>query len=435
MNLLALTHELEKETAGRPCGYVTQVVGLTVESVGPAATVGDRVWIETTDGDGVHWVPAEVVGFRDRAVLMIPLESVCGVRPGARVVADGRIDIPVGYGLLGRVVNGLGCPVDRKGPLTETTRMPINGRFPAVLDRPPLRDVFVTGIRAVDAALTCARGQRLGIFSGSGVGKSRLLGILANHSSATINVIALIGERSREVREFVETCLGESGLRKSVVVVATADESPVMRTRGASTAVALAEYFRERGEHVLLLMDSMTRYAMAHREIGLAAGEPPATKGYPPSVFGQLAKLAERCGASARGTVTGFFSVLVEQDDMADPVADAARAVLDGHIVLSRALAEMGHYPAIDILASVSRLMTEVCEPAHRELACRLRALLSVYRRAEDLINVGAYVPGSNPRLDEAVRRIEGIMAFLRQDDREVSSWDATLAGLRKAVS
>jgi flagellum-specific ATP synthase/type III secretion protein N (ATPase) len=303
------------------------------------------------------------------------------------------------------------------------------------LERTQLTEVFHTGIRAIDGCLTCAKGQRVGIFSGSGVGKSVLLGSLARNSCATVNVIGLIGERGREVRDFIENSLGEEGMKNSVIVAVTSDQSPLLRRKGASTAMAVAEYFRDQNEDVLLMMDSVTRYAMAQREVGLAVGEPPATKGYPPSVFGMMAQLLERPGTSPNGTITAFCTVLTEGDDMNDPIADSVRSILDGHIVLSRELAEANHYPAIDILMSISRLMSSIVDSDQKLNAGQVKELLSVYKRAEDLINVGAYVPGSNPRIDEAVKKREAIRTFLQQLPHEISQMDETLTLLKKAVS
>lgn len=434
LDFLKLTHGLEHECIARPEGRVSKVIGLTVESVGPRISVGDLAWIETHSGKGVKHVPAEVVGFRDNSVLLMPVEYVGGLRPGARVLPGNRLEVCAGYSLLGRVLDGLGRPMDFGPELTETVPVEINRSAPPPMSRERLHEVFSTGVKAIDGLLTCAKGQRVGIFAGSGVGKSVLLGSLARNSCATVNVIALIGERGREVRDFIENCLGD-GLKKSVVIVATSDQSPLMRIKGASTAMAIAEYFRDQGENVLLLMDSITRYGMAQREIGLAIGEPPTTKGYPPSVFGLLAHLLERSGNSDKGGITAFYSVLVEADDMNDPIADAARSILDGHIVLSRQIAETNHYPAIDVLGSISRIMSEVVSGPHREKAARLRTLMSIYKKAEDLVNVGAYVAGSNPKIDEALAKIEKITSFLRQPHDVTSRWDETLKAMEAAIS
>ncbi len=434
VDLTSLSRGIEQECTARSEGRVSKVIGLTVESVGPRISVGDLAWIETVNGSTRKRIPAEVVGFRDEFVLLMPVEHLAGIRPGARVIPAGRMSVNVGDGLLGRVVDGIGRPVDGGEPLTNTIPMDTEKRAPKPLDRDRLTDVFATGIRAIDGVLTCSKGQRLGIFSGSGVGKSVMLGSLARNSCATVNVIALIGERGREVREFIENCLGD-GLSKSVVVAVTSDESALMRIKGASTAMAIAEYFRDRGENVLFLMDSVTRYGMAQREIGLAVGEPPTTKGYPPSVFGLLARLLERSGSSENGSITAFYSVLVEADDMNDPIADAVRSILDGHIVLTRELAEANHYPAIDISASISRVMGEVVSREQRENANRLRSLISVYRKAEDLIDIGAYVRGTNPKIDEALDKIAAINDFLCQHYEVSSPFENTLEDLKKVVS
>jgi len=427
IDALSRVQALPEQCWERSEGRVTRVIGLTVESAGPLVSVGDLAWIETGNPNVPNQqarIPAEVVGFHERSVILMPIEYAVGIRPGDRVFPAGRMEVPAGPGLLGRVVDGLGRPLDAGPPVRDVCEIDIERAPP-----PPH-----TGVRALDGCLTCAKGQRIGIFAGSGVGKSVLLGSLARHSSATVNVIALIGERGREVRDFIERDLGE-GLQKSVVVAVTSDQSPLLRRKGASTAMAIAECFRDRGEDVLLLMDSVTRYAMAQREIGLAVGEPPTTRGYPPSVFGMLARLLERPGTSPQGAITAFFSVLVEADDMNDPIGDSVRSILDGHVVLSRDLAEANHYPAVDVLMSISRLMSDVAPPEQQEHAGRLRELLSVYRKAEDLVNVGAYVAGSNPRIDEALAKIEAIRTFLKQRPKEASSLEDTRKGLANAIA
>ena len=364
----------------------------------------------------------------------MPVEHLDGVRSGARVIPTRGARVQAGYGLLGRILDGLGRPIDGK-PLPEgLTTVNTEAPAPHPLRRARLSKVFSTGVRAVDGLITTAEGQRTGIMAGSGVGKSVLLGSIARQSCATVNVIALIGERGREVREFVEDCLGD-GLSKSVVIVATSDQAALMRKKGAFTATAIAEYFRDQGENVLLLMDSVTRFAMAQREIGLAAGEPPTTKGYPPSVFGLLPRLMERAGASDRGSITAFYTVLVESDDMNDPIADTSRSILDGHIVLSRDLASANHYPAIDILHSLSRAMSQVVTDNHRASAGRLRSILATYRKAEDLLNVGAYVRGANPLIDEAIAKIASINTFLKQTPHEKAIWPDTTKIMEEAIA
>lgn len=414
--------ELEKAFSGlgdqgfvRPEGRVFEVTGLTVKTIGPPVSMGDMLLVECETAEGRRRVPCEVVGFRDRYVLVMPYEALAGIRPGARVLPGGRMSVQAGYPLLGRVLNGLGNPIDDKPAAWDTVPVEIDRDAPPALSRNPLTQVFSTGIRAIDGLLTVARGQRIGIMAGSGVGKSVLLGSLARNAQSTVNVIALIGERGREVRDFIEKNLGPEGLARSVVVVVTSDQSPMERMKGAFTAMAIAEFFRDQGEDVLFLMDSVTRCAMAKREVGLAIGEPPTTKGYPPSVFGFLARLLERSGASDKGSITGFFTVLVEGDDMNDPIGDTVRSILDGHIVLSRKIATMNRYPAIDVQASLSRLMSDVAAPAHKELAGRFRSLLATYEKAEDLINIGAYAKGSNPKIDEAIARIDAMHDFLSQ--------------------
>lgn len=407
---------LENDPLLRPEGRVYEVTGMMVKSIGPCASIGDMLWIETTGEATGRRIPCEVVGFRDQYVLLMPVGRLGGMRPGGRVLSGKRMKVGVGYSLIGRVVDGLGRPLDDGPALCDLAQVEIDRPAPPAMERNCLKDVFETGVRAIDSLLTTARGQRVGIFAGSGIGKSILLGSLARNSCASVNVIALVGERGREVKDFVQKILGPEGLKKSVVVAVTSDESPVMRIKGASTAMAIAEFFRDRGEDVLLLMDSVTRCAMAQREIGLSVGEPPTTKGYPPSVFGLLARLLERSGASAHGSVTAFYTVLVEADDMMDPIADSVRAILDGHIVLSRKLAAMNHYPAIDVQVSISRLMSDIVDRAHLDLAAKARAILAVYSKAEDIVNIGAYVAGSNPQIDEALRKIDGLQRFLRQE-------------------
>ncbi len=397
-------------------GRVTQVIGLVLEARLPNASLGGLCSIYTSYGGNP--VPAEVVGFRGENVLLMPLGDVRGVRPGSRVkVVETQAYIPVGENLLGRVLNGLGEPMDGKGPLN------LNGKRSFLYADPPdpmkrkmIESPLDLGVKAINAFTTCGEGQRIGIMAGSGVGKSSLLSMMAKNTDADVNVIALIGERGREVRDFIEKNLGEEGLKRSVLVVATSDQSPLLRMRGAYVATAIAEYFRDTGRKVLFMMDSVTRFAMAQREIGLAVGEPPTTKGYTPSVFAGLPKLLERAGTTdGDGSITGLYTVLVDGDDINDPVGDAVRSIVDGHIVLSRDLASKNHYPAIDVLGSVSRVMGDVVSSERRGMAGRLRDLLSVYRDAEDLINIGAYVKGSNKKIDESLRVIDDITAFLRQ--------------------
>ncbi|MDB4868472.1 MAG: fliI [Cohnella sp.] len=407
-------------------GKVTQVIGLTVESEGPDASVGEVCAIHPMKGG--EPILAEVVGFRDNRLLLMPLGELQAVGPGCDVVATGRpLTVQVGSELLGKVLDGLGRPLDgsklpARMPHYSTNRAPGNP-----LNRPRVTEPLGTGVRSIDGLLTVGQGQRVGIFSGSGVGKSTLLGMVARNTSADVNVIALIGERGREVLEFIEKDLGPEGLARSVVIVATSDQPALIRIKGAVIATTIAEYFRDRGLNVMLMMDSVTRYAMAMREVGLAVGEPPATRGYTPSVFAALPKLLERAGTGPTGSITAFYTVLVDGDDMNEPIADAVRGILDGHIVLHRSLANKGHFPAIDVLASVSRVMNAIVPQEHRESAEQLKRLLSVYRESEDLINIGAYQKGSNPEIDKAMQYIELINAYTRQNtDEKVSLQEAT---------
>jgi flagellum-specific ATP synthase len=396
-------------------GRVTKVAGFVTEADGPATQLGSICHIYPAGN--LPRVKAEVLGFRDNRVLLVPLGEIRGIAPGNRVVArDQNASIEVGDGLLGRVVDGLGNPIDGKGPVLSRDTYPLYANPINPLLRKRIEQPLDLGIRAINGALTVGCGQRMGIFAGSGVGKSVLLGMIARNTTADVNVIALIGERGRELNDFIQKELGEEGLKRSVVVVATSDHLPLVRMRGAFIATAIAEYFRDQGKHVILMMDSVTRFAMAQREVGLAAGEPPTTKGYTPSVFTILPKLLERAGTSSNhGTITGLYTVLVEGDDMNEPIADAVRSILDGHIVLSRDLAEQNHYPAIDVLGSVSRVMTDIASLEHREYANRLKQVLATYKKAEDLINIGAYVAGSNPKIDYAIQMIEKVNEYLRQ--------------------
>jgi flagellum-specific ATP synthase len=406
-------------------GYVVRVSGSTVESAGPVIGLGELCGIHIRDG---RRVLAEVVGFRHDHLILLPLEHIEGISPGDAVTARSTPrHIMLGEGVLGRVLNGLGEPIDGKGPLPGTERRPLDVSSPPPLSRGKITEPLALGIRSIDGVLTCAKGQRIGIFAGSGVGKSVLLGDIANSSEAAVNVVALIGERGREVREFLEEDLGPEGLARSVVVVATSDTPPIQRVKAAFVAVTVAEYFRAKARNVLFMMDSLTRFAQAQREIGLAAGEPPATKGYCPSVFALMPRLIERLGCADCGSITGILTVLVENDDLSDPVADSARSLLDGHIVLSRKLADRGHYPAVDILQSTSRLMSAVVSPEHRTAARKLKEIYATYVDAEDLINIGAFAPGSNRRIDGAVSLIDRINEFLAQPIRQRTSFEETV--------
>jgi FliI/YscN family ATPase len=411
------------------CGNVVRTIGLVVESKGPRASVGELCLLSR---EGQPPLPMEVVGFRDGSLLTVPLGGTAGIRPGDRLVARGTIaSAAVGDALLGRVIDGLGRPIDGLGPVATTADYPLQPPSINPLAREPIAAPLGTGVRAIDALLTCGRGQRIGVFGGSGVGKSTLLGMMARGTAADVAVIALVGERGREVRSFLEHDLGAEGLARSVVVVSTSDSPPLVRLRAAFAATSIAEYFRDQGKHVLLMMDSVTRFAMAQREVGLAAGEPPTAKGYPPSVFAMLPGLLERAGnLRGGGGITGFYTVLVEGDDHSEPVADSVRAILDGHIVLSRALGARNHYPAIDILPSVSRTMPDVTRVEHRLKAGQVRDWMSAIKETEDLVSVGAYVAGSNPRVDDALAKRDRIESFLKQSSDEACSLDDSIHGL-----
>ncbi|MBP0592870.1 flagellar protein export ATPase FliI [Paraburkholderia sp. LEh10] len=426
----------------RACGRLTRAAGLVLEAVGLRLAVGAEVMIELPPGSTRSMAEAEVVGFSGDKLFLMPTTEVAGLLPGARVypletapIADpmaGAKRLPVGWELLGRVVDASGKPLDGFGPLNSRNDAPLTAPAINPLHREPIHRVLDVGVRAINALLTVGRGQRMGLFAGSGVGKSVLLGTMARYTSAEVIVIGLIGERGREVKEFIEQILGDEGLARSVVVAAPADVSPLLRMQGAAYATSLAEYFRDQGKHVLLLMDSLTRYAMAQREIALAIGEPPATKGYPPSVFAKLPALVERTGNGPEGggSITAFYTVLTEGDDQQDPIADSARAILDGHIVLSRALAEAGHYPAIDIEASISRAMTALISDAHLDRTRQFKQMLSRYQRNRDLINVGAYSTGRDAVLDRAISLYPRMEAFLQQGFRESAGFEASVAHL-----
>lgn len=411
----------------RRAGHVSRAIGLTIESHGPRVAVGEEVRLE--DEAGTLLTLAEVVGFAGERVTSMPVDPLRGLKLGDRIVATGRHPrVPVGKSLLGRVLDADGRPIDGRGPVHPEGLRAIHAAPTPPMERPRIDQPMVTGVRAIDAFLTLGRGQRIGIFAGPGVGKSRLLGSIARHAADDVVVIALVGERNREVLEFVHHELGSHGLARSVVFVATSNETPLRRLRCALSATTVAEWFRARGMHVTLLMDSLTRVSMAQREIGLAAGEPPATKGYTPSVFAFMPRLLERAGRVEGGaSLTGIYTVFVEGDDLSDPVADAARAILDGHIVLSRRLAERAHYPAIDVLGSVSRVMSQVASSEQIAAAQRLRRLLAIYRDNEDLVAIGAYRTGLDPELDDAVKLIPGIRRFLQQDLEQPSALTETV--------
>lgn len=427
--LRAVRAKVETVNPVRLSGVVTSVVGLVVESNGPAVALGDICEIETQRGTGIH---TQVIGFRGQKVLSMPLDPVEGLQPGLTIIARrAAARAPAGQALLGRVIDAMGKPLDGLGPLRTSDSRGLYAEAPGPMERKPISEPLTTGVRAIDGFLPCGKGQRVGIFGGSGVGKSTLLGAIARNSSADVNVIALIGERNREVGAFLEKNLAQEGLQKSVVVVATSDRAAPVRVRAAFTATAIAEYFRDQGSDVLLVMDSVTRVAMAQREIGLAAGEPPSQKGYTPSVFQMLPKIFERAGSFPRGSITGIYTVLVEGDDLQDPIADSVRAILDGHIILSRDLAAANHYPPIDVLGSVSRLADAVAGTEHLESAGRLRDALAAYRATEDLIQLGAYAAGSNPKVDAAIKNRDQMMDFLRQDLSAEQPFERTVSELR----
>ena len=415
-----------------PEGRISQIIGLVIEATGLEGSLGELCLIRTKDN---RTIQAEIVGFKGNKILMMPFEEIMGISPGSPVSVNPQpMNIPVGNQLLGRILDGMGNPIDGKGPITGTQFQPVYNVPPDPLDRKRITEVLSTGVRSIDGFLTLGKGQRIGIFSGSGIGKSVLLGMISRFTSAEVNVIALIGERGREVREFIERDLGPEGLKRSVVIVATSDQSAMVRIKGSLIATAIAEYFRDEGKNVMFMMDSLTRVAMAQREIGLAIGEPPTTKGFTPSVFSFLPKLLERTGAGKKGSITGLYAVLVEGDDMDEPIGDTARSILDGHIILSRKLSTKGHYPAVDVLDSVSRLFPDIADENHIKCTRELIELLSEYREAEDMISIGAYSEGSNPKVDRALQLKSKIDEFLRQDINEASQFDDTLNSLYKAL-
>ena len=410
-------------------GKVTKVVGLTIESVGPDAKLNDLCEIIVDDDTSVM---AEVVGFLDKRLQLMPFETVEGVGIGCLVRNTGHpLSIPVGDALLGHTVDGLGRPTDTDETLELDAIYPVDGDPPDPMDREIISEVLPLGVKAVDGLITVGKGQRIGIFAGSGVGKSTLMGMFARNTKAEVNVIALIGERGREVREFVEHDLGEEGMARSVVVVATSDKPALIRKKAAMSATAIAEYFRDQGKDVLLMMDSLTRFSMAQREIGLASGEPPVTRGYPPSVYSTMPRLLERAGNSDKGSITGLYTVLVDGDDFNEPITDTARSILDGHIVLNRRLAQKNHYPAIDVLASISRVMSAVASKEHKMLAGRMKNVMATYAEAEDLINIGAYKMGSNKSIDYAISKIDAVNDFLLQATDEKIDFEDVLATLK----
>lgn len=432
LDLAKYSQALKRLSPFRLSGRVVQVVSLTIEAIGLECQIGELCEIETTEETPLL---AEVVGFRDNRVLLMPLGEMLGIQPGSCVKPTGRFfQAPVGEALLGRVLDGLGQPIDDKGPLFNTDTKPVHQHAPHPLHRQPIAEPLITGVRAIDGLLTCGKGQRIGIFAGSGVGKSTLLGTIARNSRSDVSVIALVGERGREVREFIERDLKADGLARSVVVVSTSDQPAIVRLKAAWVAATVAEHYRNLGMDVTFLMDSVTRFAMAQREIGLAIGEPPASKGYTPSVFALLPKLLERMGTGEKGSITGFITVLVEGDDFNEPISDAARSILDGHIMLTRDLAARNHYPAVDVLHSVSRLMPAITTRQHRQAAAEMRKLMATYEKARDLVNIGAYVSGSDPDIDAALAALPAINSFLQQETLEFTPFEQTTVGLSQAV-
>ena len=412
-------------------GKVTRLIGLTIESLGPGANINDLciIYSNNKSGKGTY---AEVVGFRDNRILLMPYGDVEGVGIGSLVESTGApFHVAVGYDMLGMAVDGLGRPIASDGTFEKEDSYSVEAMPPDPFARQMIEEVLPLGVKAVDSLLTMGKGQRVGIFAGSGVGKSTLMGMFARNTKASINVIALIGERGREVREFIERDLGEEGMKRSVVVVATSDQPALIRKKAAKTATAIAEFFRDKGEDVLLMMDSLTRFSMAQREIGLASGEPPVTRGYPPSVYSEMPKLLERAGNGDKGSITGLYTVLVDGDDMNEPIADTARGILDGHFILSRALAQKNHYPAIDVLQSVSRCMSSIVTKEHKRLAGTMKTVMATYNGAEDLINIGAYKAGANPDIDFAISKIKEVNAFLMQSTDEKFLFEDEIEGLR----
>ncbi|MDD3765710.1 MAG: flagellar protein export ATPase FliI [Eubacteriales bacterium] len=415
----------------RSFGRVTGIVGLMVESLGPSCRIGEQCYIYSRNNES--FIPAEVVGLRDKTLLLMPFGDLDGVGYGSRVVAaKTAATVGVGMNLVGRVLDGLGNPIDGLGRIETKERYKIENQPPNPLTRKPIKEVLPLGVRALDGFLTCGKGQRIGIFAGSGVGKSTLLGMIARNTTADVNVIVLVGERGRELNEFIANDLKEEGLKKSVVVVATSDQPALIRIKSAMVGTAIAEYFRDQGKNVMLLVDSLTRFAMAQREIGLAVGEPPVTRGYTPSVFSMMPKLLERAGNSDKGSITGLYTVLVDGDDLNEPISDTVRGILDGHIVLSREIANRNHYPAIDVLGSVSRLMPAIVDKQHMNIVKELKNLMAAHRQAQDLINIGAYKKGSNEEIDRAIRLIKPINNFLKQDIDQTESFEEVVSKLNQ---
>lgn len=426
---------LEKTPSCQLKGKISQAIGLTLEATGPRVSLGELCYIKTNYADRAE-IPAEVVGFKNNKILLMPLGNLEGIGPGSELIASGStLRVNVGLELQGRVLDGLGEPIDDKGRINTKISYPVMSQPPSPMKRQRITEILPVGVKAIDGLITLGKGQRMGILAGSGVGKSTLMGMIARNTEADIIVIALIGERGREVREFLERDLGEEGLAKSVVVVATSDQPALVRLKGAFVATSIAEYFRDQGMDVLLLMDSLTRFALAQREVGLAIGEPPATRGYTPSVFALLPRLLERAGTSETGTITGLYTVLVEGDDMNEPITDAVRGIVDGHIALNRNLAAMNLYPAISINESISRVMIDIVSPEHLAYANKFRSILATYEEAKDLIEIGAYKKGSNPAIDESIALINKCFDFIRQDIYSEANLNNTLESLNEAIN
>lgn len=434
MDFATVRNELKNADLYRYEGKIEKIIGMTVEATGPECNIGDvcRIFRKGSDNDYIY---GEVVGFNGGRVMLMPYTDIEGVGPGSIVDNTGRkLEVNVGSALVGRIINAIGQPIDGKGEIKTTDRYSIAGKPVNPLTRPQISDVITFGVKAIDGLLTIGKGQRMGIFAGSGVGKSTLLGMIAREVKADINVIALVGERGREVLEFIERDLGPKGMARSVLVIATSDQPAMMRNKCPMTATAIAEYFKDQGKNVLLMMDSLTRYAMAQREIGLAIGEAPIARGYTPSIYTAMPKLLERAGNFEKGSITGIYTVLVEGDDTNEPISDTVRGIIDGHIILSRKVAARNHYPAIEILESVSRLMSEIADKEHKMAAAKLRNLLSVYNANYDLVSIGAYKKGTNPALDEAIKKIDKINGFLTQATDEAFSFEETVKMLKDAV-
>ena len=433
IDLKKYSNFIEKTNFVKKTGKVNRIIGLILEGDGPAVSVGSICMIHPNNRPSIQ---AQVVGFREKNILLMPLGDIIGIEPGSEI--ESMEEYPtyrVGNGLIGRVIDGNGLPIDGKGPIHATEEYPLMGNPTNPLERQRLKQPLDVGIRAINGLLSFSKGQRVGILAGTGVGKSVLMGMIARNTNADINIIALIGERGREVREFIEENLGEEGLKHSIVIAAASDEPPLVRLRGAFIATTIAEYFRDQGQDVMLMMDSVTRFALAQREIGLSVGEPPTTRGFTPSVFSMLPKLLERAGTSSgKGSITGIYTVLVEGDDISEPISDAVRAILDGHIVLSRELAAHNHYPAIDILNSVSRLMIDVATKEHHDFSMRFKDFMATYKTAEDLINIGAYTKGSNPKIDMAIQKYDLMVQYLRQGINESFDWRHSLDELKRIM-